>query len=101
MLAGAAGAGLAILVAGVVVIGNRVAAADAADLDAGQQAFSVADCPQVQTHAARLEGRWRPPWTDAPVLTGPVEGCTALDAALTGSPSTQAVALANLGADTP
>lgn len=88
-----------LLVIAVVVIDSRVASADSADLDAGQQAFSSADCELVQSHADSLDGRWRPPWMDGPQLTDQLGGCSTLDAALAGTPSAQVVALARLRAD--
>lgn len=88
------------LLVGVVVVDSRVASADAADLDAGQQAFLVADCQMVRGHAGQLDHRWRPPWVDGPRLTDAVQGCTDLDDSLVGAPSARVVALANLRATT-
>lgn len=99
-LAAIAAVGLVLLMIGVLVVDSRVASADTADLEAGQQAFSMADCDQVRSHADGLDGRWRPPWIDGPRLTGQVGACSALDAALDGTPSAQVVALAQLRADT-
>lgn len=99
-LAAVAVAAVLLLVIGILVVDSRVASADSADLSAGQEAFSAADCDQVRSHADSLDGRWRPPWIDGPRLNEQVGGCSTLDDALAGTPSAQVVALARLRSGT-
>jgi hypothetical protein len=98
----AAGLGLLLvtLVAGVILVNQRVSSADTADVEAAEQAFARAECAVVGEHVDRIQNRWRSPWIDAPQLTEPQQGCAELEAALAGSPSTVAVALAELRATT-